>query len=399
MELLLLRAALRGLSAYRTMLEQPLLNTALTLVDSLCAGAGEKALEAYTALFYALRAAGQPSLGRWLEETLRYAEGPYPRLAERGGHDPELERAARQDVETLAALAELDCGDCLARMKNLLGAEYGPVLDGLPRWPAEAPFSFASLTEGYRTQGAGRFAQYRAFLWEGGQLIPVADPDPGAEGEMMGYELQREEVVANTRALVEGKTVNNVLLYGDSGTGKSATVKSLLTVPGLEDLRLIEVDKDNLTDLPALIRSLRDRRQKFILFIDDLAFDRDDKTYSVLKTILEGGLEKRPSNVAVYATSNRRHLVRQTFSDRDGDEVDIKETIGEKTSLSERFGVRVAFLPLNKQEYLKLVDRMAAQEGVEMDQEKLHFEALKWEMYHPGRTPRTARQFLDSLHL
>ena len=103
--------------------------------------------------------------------------------------------------------------------------------------------------------------------------------------------------------------------------------------------------------------------------------------------------------MAVYATSNRRHLVRQTFSDRDGDEVDIKETIGEKTSLSERFGVRVAFLPLNKQEYLKLVDRMAAQEGVEMDQEKLHFEALKWEMYHPGRTPRTARQFLDSLHL
>ena len=215
---------------------------------------------------------------------------------------------------------------------------------------------------------------------------------------MMGYEPQREEVISNTRALVEGKTVNNVLLYGDSGTGKSATVKSLLQVKGFEDLRLIEIDKDDLAALPTLIRALRGRRQKFILFIDDLAFDRDDKTYSALKTILEGGLEKRPENVAVYATSNRRHLVRQTFSDRAGDEVDRKETIGEKTSLSERFGVRVAFLPLNKTDYLNLVDRMAQQEGVTLEREALHAQALTWEMYHPGRTPRTVRQFFDSLH-
>lgn len=181
-----------------------------------------------------------------------------------------------------------------------------------------SPFSFAELTEFYRANGAGLFARHRAFLWEDGALCPVEQPDcPGAD-EMLGYELQRNRVIANTRAMLEGNLVNNVLLYGDSGTGKSATVKNLLTLPGFEALRLIEVQKEGLADLPRLIRTLGGRRLKFILFIDDLAFDQDDKTYSALKTILEGGLERRPANVAVYATSNRRRLVRQTFSDRAG---------------------------------------------------------------------------------
>ena len=191
----------------------------------------------------------------------------------------------------------------------------------------------------------------------------------------------------------------NVLVQGDSGTGKSATVKSLLSLPGFEDLRLIEVQKEELGGMPELIRTLAGRRRKFILFIDDLAFDQDDRTYSVLKTILEGGLERRPSNVAVYATSNRRHLVRQTFSDRAGDEVDASETIQEKTSLSDRFGLRIPYLALNKIEFLALVDRMAEQAGIASGGEALHAAALRWEMRHPGRTPRTAKQFIASLSL
>ena len=193
--------------------------------------------------------------------------------------------------------------------------------------------------------------------------------------------------------------MNNVLLYGDSGTGKSATVKSLLSQPGFDQLRLIEVQKEGLADMPRLIRTLGGRRLKFILFIDDLAFDQDDTTYSVMKTILEGGLEKRPANVAIYATSNRRHLVRQTFSDRAGDEVDASETIQEKTSLAERFGLRIPYLALNQGEYLDLVERMAALYGVEMDKQQLRTGAIRWEMRHTGRTPRTAKQFIASLHL
>jgi predicted AAA+ superfamily ATPase len=142
---------------------------------------------------------------------------------------------------------------------------------------------------------------------------------------------------------------------------------------------------------------LTGRRQKFILFIDDLTFDKDDRTYSALKTILEGGLEKRPANVAVYATSNRRHLVRQTFSDRAGDEVDLSETIQEKTSLAERFGLRIPYLSMTRAEFLDMVEKLAELFGITMEREQLRAEASRWVLRHPGRTPRTARQFITSL--
>ena len=287
-----------------------------------------------------------------------------------------------------------DCGLAWSAPPELEG-----MLSGLPRWESGLPFTFAELTEFYRANGAGLFARHRAFLWEDGELYPVDSPDCPAADEMFGYELQRDQVIANTRAMLEGKLVNNVLLYGDPGTGKSATVKNLLTLPGFEALRLIEVQKEGLADMPRLIRTLAGRRPKFILFIDDLAFDQDDKTYSAMKTILEGGLERRPANVAIYATSNRRRLVRQTFSDRTGDEVDVMETIQEKTSLSDRFGLRIPYLALNKAEFLDLVESLAAQAGVTMDRDTLRADALKWEMRHPGRTPRTAKQFIASLSL
>ena len=176
-------------------------------------------------------------------------------------------------------------------------------------------------------------------------------------------------------------------------------MKSLISVPGFERLRLIQVDKDDLGQLHDLIRTLAGRPQRFIVFIDDLAFDKDDHTYSALKTILEGGIEPRPANVAVYATSNRRHLVRETFSDRAGDEVDMRETIEEKTALSERFGLRVLYQALDQKEYLALVDELAAQNGVTMERAELHRRALGWVMCHPGRTPRTAQQFMNSLRV
>ena len=397
MKLNALRIALKGISAYRSICKEPLMVRVSALLDSIAAGQGEDAVEHYTEVFYLLRQAGCAGLGNWLEEQLKNSEEAYPLLVERGDCDPVLEKAAHRDVETFADLAGLDCEALIGAMQKNLPEEYQTMLAALPRWAVGAAFDFNNLTEFYRANGTGVFAHYRAFLWEDGELFPIAKPDAPEKHELLGYELQREAVIANTRAMMEGHTVNNVLLYGDSGTGKSATVKSLLAVEGLEDLRIIELQKDGLGDMSALIRRLRDRRQKFILFIDDLAFDQDDRTYSLLKTILEGGLERRPANVAIYATSNRRNLVRQTFSDRTGDEVDAAETIQEKTALADRFGLRVAYLPLNKPEFLKLVDGLAALEGIEMDPEELHAQAIRWEARHPGRTPRTARQFIAGL--
>ena len=392
-----IRPALLGLTTCRDLLREPLMRQVRALLDALAAGDGEAALEHYTEIFYGLRQAGKAGLGDWLWDRLRYTESPYPALLDRGGADPALEGAARRDVDTLARLAGLDCGDLIAATAALLPESFRTVLEALPRWESAVPFTFDDLTAFYRVHGAGLFARYRAFLWSEGRLIPVSDPDTPQEEEMMGYGLQREQVIANTRAFLAGKRVNDVLLYGDSGTGKSATVKTLLTVPGFEALRLIEVQKDGLRGMPELIRSLAGRKQRFILFIDDLAFDQDDRTYSVVKTILEGGLERRPNNVAIYATSNRRLLVRQTFSDRAGDEVDRQETIQEKTALSDRFGLRIPYLALSKGEFLDLAVEICRRQGVDLPEEAVRREAVRWDMRSPNRTPRGARQFAASL--
>ena len=397
MELNALRAALRGISAYRDLTTTTVLSGIWMLLDALHEKNGEEALECYVSRFYALRSDGYEGLGDWLWDQLRYTESPYSRLIDQGKSDPALENAARRDIDTLVLLAETDCDRFIDAMKPLLGSEYAATLAGLPRWRAAAPFDFDSLTQFCKDHGAGQFARYRAFLWEDGSLVPVADPDCPRPEDLLGYEHQRGMVEENTRLMLMGRQANNVLLFGAGGTGKSATVKSMLHLPGMEDLRLIEVEKENLTGMPELIRSLAGRRQKFILFIDDLAFDQDDKTYSALKTILEGTLEKRPANVCICATSNRRHLVRQTFADRAGDEVDTFETISEKTALAERFGLRIPYLTMNKAGYLALVDHLAAQAGISMDRDALHAQAMTWEIRHAGRTPRVARQFVASL--
>ncbi|HIW26505.1 MAG TPA: ATP-binding protein [Candidatus Lawsonibacter pullicola] len=397
MNLILLRAQLRGLSAFRSLLDTPMLKDALQLLDAAARRDGEGALAAYDQMFYLLKAEGYSGLGTWMWDTLRYTETPYGDLAGSGRSDPELEGAARRDVDALLQLARLGAEDIRVALKPILTEEYVSVLDNLPAWETGAPFTFEELSAFYRENGAGLYAKYRAFLWEEGQLVPVADPDCPHPVELLGYDQQRKQVLDNTRLLVEGKPSNNVLLFGDGGTGKSATVKSMLYLPGMENLRLIEIQKENLVGMPRLIRSLAGRRQSFILFIDDLAFDQDDKTYSSLKTILEGGLEKRPLNVAIYATSNRRHLVRQTFSDRAGDEVDAFETISEKTALAERFGLRIPYMTMSKSEYLALIDHLAGLYRVEMNREVLHAKAMEWEIRHAGRTPRVARQFIASL--
>lgn len=399
MELTARTAALRSVSVYRPILQTPLM-TAMDHFWSACRKRdGETALDRYSELFYQMHREGFSGLGAWLWDQLRYTDNPYGIMVDLGGADPALEQAARRDVETLLDLARTPCSAYWEAISAALPEECAPVVQDLPQWETEVPFDFDSLTAFYREHGCGLYARYRAFLWEEGHLVPVPDPDCPHPIELLGYEQQRQQVLDNTRLLVSGRPANNVLLFGDGGTGKSATVKSMLYREGMEDLRLIEIQKENLVGMPQLMRSLGGRRHKFILFIDDLAFDQDDKTYSSLKTILEGGLEKRPVNVAIYATSNRRHLVRQNFSDRGNDEVDAFETIAEKTALAERFGLRIPYLTMNKKDYLSLVDHLADLDGLEMDREVLHAKAMEWEIRHAGRTPRVARQFIASLHM
>ncbi len=379
------QANLDELTVYRNLRSLPAVEALNDLITALNAEAAGWA-DGYGRVYFALAQEGYDSLAAYFNDHLRYDESPFAKAVAKREEMPALINAAAHDLELLNNVLNLPWDELRQS-----------VTPALPAWEEGTLPTLEELTDFYRKNGCGEFARYRAFVWQEGSLYPVPEPDFVPAEEMLGYNRQREQVAANTRALLNGHRVNNMLLYGVSGTGKSATVKALLGMEGMENLRLIEVDKADLTGIPQLVRMLGHQPQKFILFIDDLAFDKDDKSYSLLKTILEGGVEPRPANVAVYATSNRRHLVRETFSDRQGDEVNARETMQEKTSLSERFGLRVIFNELGKPQFLNMVRELAQIKGIDMDEERLMALAVRWDVRNPNRTPRSAVQFIDSL--
>ena len=261
--------------------------------------------------------------------------------------------------------------------------------------------NIADLQSYYRQTGSGMFGRYWAFKWEnsvdGPKLAGVANPDPIRIEDLVGYEDQQEQIIRNTHQFVKGFSANNLLLYGDRGTGKSSTIKSLIHIFGPEGLRIVEVSKHDLLSLHSIIQRVEGRAQRFILFIDDLSFEESETEYKDLKAILEGSIEKPPENVLVYATSNRRNLVREFFSDREMDEVSSQDTYQEKLSLADRFGIKLVFPTPDKWEFLRTVEDIARKSGITMDKAKLHTLALEWVMWHNSRSGRTARQFVNDL--
>ena len=213
----------------------------------------------------------------------------------------------------------------------------------------------------------------------------------------MGYEREKGVILENTRALLEGLPAANILLTGDAGTGKSSTIKAVANELAGEGLRILEVRKEQLREIPALLDELTRNPLKFVIFIDDLSFSAQDDNFAALKAILEGSVSAKSDNVVIYATSNRRHLVRERFSDREGDDVHLSDTIQEIISLSDRFGIRVTFLRPDKEAYLEIVRRLAAEEGLDVDEEELALEAERFATRRGGRSARGARQFVDRL--
>jgi predicted AAA+ superfamily ATPase len=211
------------------------------------------------------------------------------------------------------------------------------------------------------------------------------------------YEWEKKVVLDNTMALLEGRPAANILLTGDAGTGKSSTVKAVVNELHDQGLRILEVRKEQLHEIPAVLDELGFNPLKFILFIDDLSFQKDDDNFSALKAILEGSVSAKPKNVVIYATSNRRHLVKETFSDREGDDVHRNDTIQEIISLSERFGIHVTFQKPNRQTYLDIVRHLADGYGLQYDPIRLALEAERFALDRGGRSARVATQFVDSL--
>jgi hypothetical protein len=284
------------------------------------------------------------------------------------------------------------------------GAAALPLSKTLPRWETGAPVSQLQgdltgcvdrLLDFYRHHGCGKFVKYRAFIWREQSILPVEYPDKIALSDLKGYQYQRGQVLDNTTLFLEGLPANNCLLYGDRGTGKSSTVKAIMNEYHDRGLRVIEMPKESLMEFPYLVDQIAGLPLKFIIFIDDLSFSKQDETYASLKAVLEGGVASRPDNTLIYATSNRRHLLRETFSDREGDEVHRNDTIEESLSLADRFGLSVNFSHPDKQTYLALIASMAEQRGLSDYLPQLQQEAEQWALQRGGRSPRCATQYMN----
>lgn len=268
----------------------------------------------------------------------------------------------------------------------------------LPAWDVKI-FDFVneyttrmSLIKKY---GYGIYAKYHMFLLDDGEIKPIKYPDTQKMSDFSDYERERGLIVKNTIALLEGGTASNALLYGDAGTGKSSTIKAIVNEYKKDGLRLIEVKKQQLYQIPHVIEELSKNPLKFIIFIDDLSFVSNDENFAALKSILEGGVSAIGNNVVIYATSNRRHLIKEDHQSRMGDEVHLSDTLQETMSLSSRFGLTITFNKPEKEVYLHIVSELAKQYHVEMEQEELYKRAEAYAIRHHGRSPRTAKQFIE----
>ncbi len=255
---------------------------------------------------------------------------------------------------------------------------------------------YLKMIDSIDTSGYGIFTRYDFFRIKDGRLVPVINPDPVSSADLFCYERQRDMVAANTAAFAQGLPFEDVLLYGDAGTGKSSTVKSSARMFFDKGVRLVEIPKTELSHLSDIIESLSREPMKFILFMDDISFDADDDRIGVLKSVIEGAASGGRRNTAIYATSNRRHMIKETFSSREN-EIHRTDTIAEQLSLSERFGIRILFDKPDRKTYLMIVKALLEAKGVSFDDEQIERDAELYALRKGGRSGRTARQFADSL--
>ena len=358
--------------------------------------------EAWGAFFSVLCERGRSeNLAGCFTETALYDENAFSLSAAAGKTDfpRNMADAVERDIRIIQKAASITPEDVLSGCG--FASETEPL--GLPRWETGEPVGELKGNSGecvrkieayYRANGCGIYTRYRAFIWRNSRICPVAYPDSTMLADLKGYEVQRSLAIDNTAAFLDGLPANNCLLYGDRGTGKSSTVKALLNQFYTKGLRMIEMPKESLSDFPLLVDEIAPLPMKFIIFIDDLSFSVQNETYASLKAVLEGGLAARPENTLIYATSNRRHLVRESFSDREGDEIHLGDTIQESLSLADRFGLSINFSLPDRDGYLEIVRKLAAQRGIEDHGKELEEGAEQWAIVRGGRSPRCAKQYV-----
>ena len=367
--------------------------------------------------FFKILASKNQNWEEYLISQILVSENTFSNQAQLESLTPALIKAAKHDLQALQSFHECSVASLsewvqsaahlpilpvvwYSEQQNIKATYQLPLIEKL-RSLEDWTDAVEDLTAFYRQYGTGIFAEYKAFRWEQGEFIGISYPDTIKLHELTAYESPKQTLIKNTEFLLSGQLALHVLLYGSRGSGKSSLVKALLNEYADCNLRLIEVAKSELQFLPQIVESLRNKPQKFIIFVDDLSFEEDDDAFKALKVVLEGSLTARPKNVVVYATSNRRHLIREFFADRprpqDADEVNSWDTVQEKLSFSDRFGLTLTFEPASQKAYLQIVQHLVKLSNIEISTEELNFQALQWATRHNGRSGRTARQFVDFL--
>lgn len=422
-ELHQMQRAIAGLLIHQDILDSEVGIALISLLQAIASGDRSQGnaltcLTAYGRFFKAL-ATENFSWEEYLIDRLLQAENPFSLQAQSIDADrqdrslpellsPALITAATQDLQSLYILhtygqyipqwVQQVGGKPVCWLESSIANVRSPIVNSFRQknWGELVE----DLARYYHQSGVGIFGKYRALRWQG-QLVGIRYPDRVHLDDLVGYEQQKTTLIENTQSLLAGKPALNILLYGGKGTGKSSLVKSLLNSHRDSQLRLIEVSKSDLHDLPLILDRLTDLPQKFIIFVDDLSFEADDEAFKALKVALEGSVTARPANVVVYATSNRRHLVREYFADRprpqDADEIQMWDTVQEKLSFSDRFGITLTFEPADQSKYLTIVHHLATSAQIPISSDDLTSQALQWATRHNGRSGRTARQFIDYL--